>query len=249
MSKKTWLVFGIICVAIITGLILVSNGSKVDVSHVDINAIQPANASDGQIADHTYGNMQSKVILIEYGDYQCPGCGAAFPIVRQVVEKYQKQIGYIFRNFPLYSLHPNAFAAAAAAEAAGQQGKFWEMHDKLYQEQNSWNQLSGETRTSFFASAADAIGVDSTKLRATLDSTDIKKKIDYDVALGKKANVSGTPSFFIDGKNVGDQYYVGDKIVDKNTSGAAMVWSNADAFEKLVIIPALQANNIPLPTN
>ena len=244
MTKKTWLIFAAICAAVIGGMIYLANSNKVDVSKVDLNKVQSATAASGNIGDHTFGNMSSKVILIEYGDFQCPGCGSAHPIIKQVTEKYKDKLGFAFRNFPLYSIHPNAFAASAAAEAAGLQGKYWEMHNKLYENQSAWNQLSGSDRTDQFATLANSIGVNSDQLRANLDNADIKKKIDFDHALGQKAGISGTPSFFLNGKSVGDQYFKDGKIVPQGTEGAAVVWSDATAFENLVIKPALEANGI-----
>ena len=153
-------------------------------------------------------------------------------------------MGFIFRSYPLYTSHPNAFAAAAAAEAAGLQGKFWEMHDKLYSDQSAWNQLTGTSRTEYFVSVAKSIGIDGDKLQPELDNPNIKRKIDFDKILGEKDKVTGTPGFYINGRNVSDQYFKDGKIVSKNTQGAAVVWSNAEAFEKLVIIPALKEAGI-----
>ena len=240
MTKKAWLIFGALCIAVIGGLIYLANSNKVDVSNIDATQIQAASSQNGNIAEHTYGNMNSKVVLIEYADYQCPGCGSAYPIIKQVVEKYKDKIGYVFRNFPLYSSHPNAFAAAAAAEAAGLQGKYWDMHDKLYENQSAWSSLSGSERTDQFVTLATSVGVDGDKLRNELDSPSIKKKIDFDHSIGTKISITGTPSFYINGKNVGDRYYKDDKIVTETTDGAALVWSNATAFENLVIKPALK---------
>ena len=132
MTKKTWIIFAVICIGIIGGLVYMSNGNKIDVSDVDEWSIQAASAKSGDIADQVYGNKDAKVVIIEYGDYQCPGCASAQSALKTVSEKYKDTVAFVFRNFPLYSIHPNAFAAASFAEAAGLQGKYWEMHDKLY---------------------------------------------------------------------------------------------------------------------
>lgn len=240
MTKKTWIIFAVICVAVIGGLIAVSRQGKIDVSDIDSTRPIGAESRNGNIADHLYGNKDSKVMLVEYGDYQCPGCGSAFPVVKKVTEKYKDQIGFIFRNFPLTTIHPNALAAGSSAEFAGKKGKFWEMHDQLYQNQNAWSGLSGTDRTNYFMGLATTVGLSGDELRDNLSSSDIQKKIAFDQALGTKMGVSSTPAFFIGNKNVGGLYYVGDKLVDKSVSGAQLVWSNADAFEKLVIIPALK---------
>jgi protein-disulfide isomerase len=245
MTKKTWLIVAILCVGIFGGLIWLSHSNQIDVSNVDINVIQSASAQSGQIGDHVTGKKDSKLVLIEYGDYQCPGCASAYPVLQKVVEKYGDKIAFVFRNFPLYNSHPNAFAAASAAEAAGLQGKYWEMHDYLYSNRDSWINLDGQTRTDYFVSAAKSLGISTSTFTTDMTSTTtVKKKIDFDYAMGQKANVSGTPSLFIDGKNVGDQYFADGKIVSSTASGAQAIWSDADAFGTLVIEPALKAHGI-----
>ena len=249
MTNKAWIVFSVICIALVGGLIYLSSSNKIDVSGVNANKVQQPSKDNGQIGDHTSGNMESKVILIEYGDFQCPGCGDAYPILKQITTKYESQLGFIFRSFPLPTLHPNALAAATTAEAADMQGKYWQMHDKLYENQDSWNQLSGEDRTNYFGTLATSIGVDSGKLLAVLngdsdDSLRVNKKINYDTALGKKQGVSGTPTLFLNGKEVSNEYFKDGKLVPQSTKGAQPVWSDATALDTLVIKPALEANGM-----
>jgi len=148
-----------------------------------------------------------------------------------------------------YGAHPNAFAAASSAEAAGLQGKFWEMHDYLYSNRDSWVNLTGQGRTDYFVAAAQSIGLNAATFTSQLTDPNIKKKIDFDVALGNKAVVTGTPSFFIDGKNVGDQYFADGKLVASTVSGAQTIWSDADAFGTFVIEPALKAHGISVSNN
>lgn len=200
MSKRAWIIFAAICVALLGVLVYVSAKDRIDVSGVDANAVQKANEQSGNIADHVFGKKDSKVVFIEYGDFQCPGCGAAFPKVKEVTEKYKDQLTFIFRNFPLSSLHPNARAAAAAAEAAGLQGKYWEMHDALYSNQSTWESLASDKRTEFFAEYASNLGLNAEKFKTDLTSPEVNQKINFDQALGKKAGVSATPTFFLNGK-------------------------------------------------
>lgn len=244
MTKKTWIIFAAICVAIIGGLIYLSRSSKIDVSAINPETIQPASKQSGNIADNTFGNMNSGVVLMEYGDYQCPGCGSSSSAIKQITEKYKDKLGFVFRHFPLYTIHPNAYAAAAAAESAGLQGKYWEMHDKLYQDQNAWNQLTGANRTDYFVTLAISLGLNGDKLRSDLTNDAIKQKIDFNRAIGEKAGVTGTPAFYLNGKNVGDQYYKDGKIVTKGTTGANPVWSDATAFDTLVVRPALKEKGL-----
>jgi protein-disulfide isomerase len=114
------------------------------------------------------------------------------------------------------------------------------MHDQLYQTQQQWVNLNSTERTTYFLSLASDLKLNVDTFKTDLDSEKIKQKIDFDRQLGKKANVQGTPSFFIGTKNVGDQYVKDGKIVPKGTDGAELVWSNAESFEKLVVLPALK---------
>lgn len=249
MTKRAWIIFAVICAMVFGGLIYLSRSNKVDVASVDPAVLQTAADDNGNIADHTYGNTKSKVILFEYADFQCPGCNSAHPIIKKIVEKYKDQIGYVFRNFPLTSSHPNALAAAAAAESAGLDGKYWEMHDKLFENRSGWVELTGEARTNYFASLAVELGLDKDKFLNNLNSAAIRKKINYDQALGTKAGVTGTPALFIGKKDVGNQKISDGKLISAaaDKSDAAYVWTNAENFEKYVIIPALKEHGIALP--
>src|SRR5690606_17044329 len=121
-------------------------------------------ASQLQADDHVRNSRELKVSLIEYGDFQCPSCASFYPIVRQLKETYNEQVSFVFRHFPLISMHPNAFAASRAAEAAGNQGKFWEMHDKLFETQSSWGQVS-VNQQSLFEQYAQELGLDMEKFK------------------------------------------------------------------------------------
>lgn len=242
MSKNTWIIFAVVCVGIIAGLVFLSRGGQLDVSAIDVNKIQPASEKNGQIADHVYGKKDSKVVLIEYGDYQCPGCGTAAPVLKAVSEKYKDQIAFVFRNFPLYSAHPNALAAATTAEASAKQGKFWEMHDALYENQSEWSSLSSADRTDYFVNLANSLSIDGNKLRTDLANESIKQKIDFDVALGKKVGVTGTPAIYLNGEKLSDVRFKDGKVTT-GTDGS-YVWSDVSAFENLVIKPALKKAGI-----
>lgn len=209
MNKITWIIFSVVTVGLLTVLVVFSKSTELDVSKVDVTAVQSANKDNGNIADHVYGKADSKVTLINYGDYQCPGCGYYHPTIKAVVEEYKDKIRFIFRNFPIPSSHPNAKAAAGTAEAAGLQGKFWEMHNKIYESQDSWNTLSGEKRTDFFKDYAKQLGLDVNKFTTDLESENITQKIDFDQALGKKAGVDATPIFYLDGTKL-DASLLGD---------------------------------------
>ncbi|HWB38649.1 MAG TPA: thioredoxin domain-containing protein, partial [Candidatus Saccharimonadales bacterium] len=123
MSKQFW--------AVIIGIIVIFVGVFALSGNKD--------TGNGKATNHVEGKSPSSITLVEYGDYECPFCGQYFPIVKQVQQEYAGKVVFQFRNFPLTSVHPSAFAAARAAEAAALQGKFWQMHDLLYENQSQWS--------------------------------------------------------------------------------------------------------------
>lgn len=123
-----------------------------------------------------------------------------------MAEKYKEQLAFVFRNFPLSSIHPNARTAAAAAEAAGLQGKYWEMHDALYENQSAWENAPADQRTDIFADYATTFGLNIEKFKTDLASPEVNKKINYDQAIGKKLGVSATPTFYLNGKKAENIY-------------------------------------------
>ena len=204
MSKIRWIVFALISVGAIVGLVVYANindNKKQLPDNINAFAVQEANDQNGGIADHVYVDNGSKVILIEYGDYQCPGCGSYNPTVKKIVEDYKSKITFVFRNY-LLSYHANAKAAAAAAESAGLQGKFWEMHSKLYSNQSSWEYLDSTERTDYFISLAKTFNLDTTKFASDMASSPVISKINFDVSLATKSKLSSTPSFYINGKEI-----------------------------------------------
>ena len=207
MNKVAWIIFSVVVVGLLTGLVLWTRSSNptVDVSNIDSNVILSAKAESGNIADHVEGNKDSKVILVEYGDFQCPSCGGDYPNVKTLMDEYGDRIALVFRNFPLTSIHPNARAAAAAAEAAGLQGKYWEMHDLLYGEQNSWSSLDASKRVDAFVAFANRLSLDSTKFKADLSNADVNTKIAFDISLGKAKSVSATPTFLLNGEKLDEK--------------------------------------------
>ncbi len=181
----------IVLVLVFGGIIFFKNSSH-NKSSGSSNSSQPTN--------HVMGEGKKNVTLVEYGDYQCPACGAYYPIVKQVVEKYKTDIFFQFRNFPLEQIHQNALSGARAAEAADMQGKFWEMHDKLYETQNDWAQ-SGDPQSFFNQYAAD-LGLNVTKFKTDFASSEALDRINADINEGNKLGANSTPTFVIDGKKV-----------------------------------------------
>ncbi len=196
MNRTTWIVLSVLCVIGLGALVVFTKKETVKVDTTDPTAII-ANASDA-IGDNVTGKKDSKVILVEYGDFQCPGCAGSFSTVEKIVEKYGDRIAFVFREFPLTQIHPNAYAAASAAESAGLQGKFWEMYRMLYQNRDSWVNSSVDQRSAIFEGYATQIGLNIDTYKQDLVSKKVANKIARDQALGNKQSVSGTPTFFID---------------------------------------------------
>lgn len=197
MTKTAWIIFSAVIVIILGGLIFLSrqNSSAIDVSNVDAFSVLAASEQSGNIADRVYNDTVSDVVLVEYGDYQCPGCAAAHPHIKTLLEEYGDRISFVYRNLPLTTIHPNALAAAAVAEAAGQQGKFWEMHDILYEEQTSWQSQDAILRTDTFRGFAARLELDIETFNADLTSAEVASKISFDRALATKVGASSTPTF------------------------------------------------------
>lgn len=144
-------------------------------------------------ADHIQGLSDAPLEMVEYGDYQCPHCGHAYPIIKKVQEELGDKLKFVFRNFPLSEVHPNAFAAAVAAEAAALQNKFWEMHDILFENQRALDEVS-------LFGYAKKIGLDLQKFKDDIQDQELSGKVDNDFESGVRSGVNGTPSFFIKGK-------------------------------------------------
>jgi protein-disulfide isomerase len=164
--------------------------------------------STAQATNNVMGENAKGVTLVEYGDYQCPVCGLYYQTTKSVVDKLKSDIKFQFRNLPITQLHPNAFAAARAAQAAAVQGKFWEMHDQLYTNQSSW--ASSTAPLAFFKTYAKAIGLDMTKFEKDYSSTATNDAINADIAeFNKTGEQVATPTFFINGKVVNLKDLVG----------------------------------------
>jgi protein-disulfide isomerase len=167
--------------------------------------------SEGQLTppvsdrDHINGPDDAPVTLVEYGDYECPYCGMAYPVVKSAQRALGDQLRFVFRNFPLAEAHPHARIAAQAAEAAGAQGKFWEMHDMLFEHQKA-------LETEDLASYADSLGLDSVRFLRELQAGVYEKRVREDFRSGVRSGVNGTPTFFVNGSR-----YDGD-------------WANANEF-------------------
>jgi protein-disulfide isomerase len=149
--------------------------------------------------DHQQGNPDAVIELVEYGDYECPHCGRAYPILKAIQEKMGDRLRFVFRNFPLSESHPHARNAAIAAEAAAAQGRFWEMHDLLFE--NQFN-----LRDSDILKYAVKAGLSPDRFKKDILSESIAARVDDDFESGVRSGVNGTPSFFINGRKFGGDW-------------------------------------------
>jgi protein-disulfide isomerase len=153
--------------------------------------------------DHLQGSIDAPIRLLEYGDFECPFCGEAYPLVKEVQQELGQRLCFAFRHFPMTTVHPHAQHAAEAAEAAAEQGRFWEMHDILFENQDD---LDDED----LAQYAETLGLDAQRLLAEVQSGAYRPRVREDFRSGVRRGVNGTPTFFING-----QRYDGERILQE----------------------------------
>lgn len=197
MERETKILLGIIGVVVagLIGVFMVFNKPGTTAS-VDSAALV---RSDSQKTG------SGSVTMVEFGDYQCPACGAAHPNVKKIMTEYTGKVQLVFRNYPLDTIHKNAMIAAKYAEASAKQGKFWQMHDKLYENQSEWVDLADPTTK--FAEYAKGFSMDVNQLKADATSAQIASLITRDKADGDTVGVQGTPTFFVNSKMVASYDY------------------------------------------
>jgi len=194
-----------VLVAVIAAVVLMSQRSSQDDAPSQGNSIASATpAVQRQVAPgvpdpYSRGGANARVTLEEFSDFECPACGVLEPGLRKVVNDYGDRVRLIFRNYPL-PMHKSAFLAARAAEAAGRQGKFWEMHDALYDHQEEWSKVM-EPRTQFDAYAT-RLGLDVQKFKADMERQEIVERIRADMQRGNSLNVRGTPTVYLNGREL-----------------------------------------------
>ena len=152
-------------------------------------------------SDWTQGDKNSKVVLVEYSDFECPACRVFYLLLKDIEAKYGTKMELVYRYFPL-SYHANSLLAAQAAQAAGKQGKFWEMHDLLFEGQDSWANQNGTDAEETFVSYARSLGLNTSQFKNDLNSPETKAKIEGDYQGGVKSGVDATPTFFLNGKKL-----------------------------------------------
>ena len=160
-------------------------------------------------SDQIRGNKDGKVVLVEYSDFQCPACKIFYSFLKNIEGKHGDKIQFVYRNFPL-SQHTNAAIMAQAAEAAGKQGKFWEMHDMIFENQDAWANLKSADAEKTAVSYAQSLGLNIDQFKKDMNSQEIKTKIENDYKGGIKSGVNATPTFFLNGKKLPPPTSYGD---------------------------------------
>lgn len=205
---------------ILAAIIIIFIGIFAITQHSSNNNSGGSGSSAAQPTNHVEGQNKAGVTLVEYGDYECPICEAYYLPLKQAVATLLDQIHFQFRNLPLSAIHPNAFAGARAAEAAALQGKFWQMHDKLYDNQNSW--VSSSSPIDIFSQYAQQIGLNVSQFKSDYDSNKVNDSINADISAflntsyaNHDSSKEATPTFFLDGK-----YLSNDNLIDSNGAPA-----------------------------
>jgi len=186
--KNPWVIIGLVTVALFAGAFYFA-GQANEANNVGITTIT-----------HVKGNPDAAVVLTEYSDLQCPACAQAAPFVSEIVEQYKDDLRFEYKHFPIERIHPSALQAAVAAEAAGQQGKFFEFHDLLFENQTEWspNPVPGV----FFTQYAEELGLDMDLYKRHANASVLRDKVRAEFAEGQAAGVTGTPSFFLNGERL-----------------------------------------------
>jgi len=162
---------------------------------------QPLSLASAVIgSDWIKGNKEAKIVITEYSDFQCPACASYYGVVKQIHKDFGDNLAIVYRHFPLRQIHANAEIAALSAEAAGKQGKFWEMHDMIFENQKKWE---GEKNAGeIFIKYGEDLGLNIEKFKQDLDSKEVKDKVEADYQSGIKAGVNHTPTFFLNGAEI-----------------------------------------------
>ncbi len=188
LAKHFWKLFALLAVLLIGAAVVYSNqaGEKANENLV----IEP----------HIKGNPEASVTLTEYSDFQCPACQQFYPVLKEVLGMHEGKIRFEYKHFPLISIHPHAVAGGRAAEAAGQQGKFFEMHDKLFENQETWSKSSNPQP--FFLQYAEELGLDMDKFKTHLRSSALRDQVMAGYEEARELGLSGTPTFFLNGEQM-----------------------------------------------
>ncbi len=184
--KNPWVVIGLVTIALFAAAFYFAGEAK------------ESNNEGIEIITHVKGNPDASVVLEEFSDFQCPACRAAFPFVTEIVQQYGEQLRFEYKHFPIERIHPYAIQAAAAAEAAGQQGKFFEFHDLLFDNQDQWSPSA--TPNVFFQQYAEQLELNMDQFKRQSNASVLREKARTEMAEGRDRGVTETPTFFLNGE-------------------------------------------------
>lgn len=218
--SKVGVIIGIVAivfVAIASFLVIDANNKATNFDDYDFYSIIGPNADNGEIGDHVKGNADAPVVIFEYADFQCGYCALMNPRINNIVEEADGKLAIVYRTY-LLPYHQNGTAAASAAEAAGLQGYWKEYMNKLFAEQDEWAYASASERTALFSKYFETVADGNGNLEqfvSDLSSANVSKKIKFDMGIGKRLDVPGTPSFYID-----------DQIIDYGNKNGSQITIN-----------------------
>ena len=232
-------IIGVLVVAAIgvaAYFVIDGNNKATDFSEYDFYSVIPANKDNGNIGDHVKGDANAPALIFEYADYQCPGCASMNTKVNKAIEELDGKLAVVYRSY-LLPYHKNGTAAASAAEAAGLQGYWKKYADKLFAEQAEWEYASASDRTAlfdkYFLEVSDNKG-DVDKFNEDMASEAVSKKISFDMGIGNRMNIEGTPAFYVDGQLIDWGSKEGSSVT---VNGKTITWTEAqggDDFVKLL---------------
>ncbi len=203
--KNIWLWIGVAAAITLSTFVILSGNNPSGSSGNGAGAGTGSGelASTVQSDDWTKGADGASVVIVEYGDFQCPACASYLPYVEAIMGEFGDHVTFVYRNFPLRSIHPNAQIAGQAAEAAGLQGEFWAMHDILFERQGEWSSLSDPREK--FVEYAEELGLNTANFENDMDSSEAKDGVDDDYSGGLGLGLNSTPTFFLQGERIRPQ--------------------------------------------
>ena len=212
-------------------LVINANNNATNYNNYDFNSVIEPDEHNGHIGDHIKGDKDAPVIIFEYADFQCPGCASINTRVNKALEKSDDKLAIVYRNY-LLSYHQNGTAAASAAEAAGLQGYWKEYADTLFKNQAEWEYATPSERTTlfnkYFTEMTEGHG-DLEKFNKDIASENVSKKISFDMGIGKRINLPGTPSFYIDDQRID---YGNEKGSSITINGKTITWDHTLSGEE-----------------
>lgn len=195
IKKNLWLVgLAVLFFGAILAMWLAGRSSAIPPTAPQVQEVAEIDVTEN---DHIKGPIDAKVTIVEFSDFQCPACKAYAPIIKEVLERFPEDVRFVYKHFPLRSIHPGAEPAARASEAASLQGKFWEMHDELFANQDAWGRTPSRN---LFERYAENIGLDIDQFKRDFDSSVVRDRVNAHIRLSAELGLNSTPTFYVNGK-------------------------------------------------